>query len=45
VLQHLNAINQKKADHKTGTVTIEDMGQAPDETVATDQVDKDSRQP
>ncbi|MGB5487900.1 MAG: DUF547 domain-containing protein [Lysobacterales bacterium] len=45
VLQHLNAINQKKANHKTGTVTIEDMGQAPDETVATDQVDKDSRQP
>ena len=42
VLQHLNAINAKKAAEKTGTVTIEEMGEAPAESSATDQDDKGS---
>lgn len=45
VLKHLNEINRKKAAQKTGTVTIEEMGEAPGETVATDQVDRGGNQP
>ncbi|MDX2478735.1 MAG: DUF547 domain-containing protein [Desulfuromusa sp.] len=39
VLQRLNEINAKKAAERTGTVTIEEMGEAQDEASATDQDD------
>lgn len=45
VLQRLNEINEKKAAQKTGTVTIEEMGEVSDETLAPDQVDRGSNQP
>ena len=45
VLQQLNAINQKKADQKTGTVTIEEMGQVSDEPAVTDKLDNGSNKP
>ena len=34
VMQKLNELNEKKAAQREGTVTIEEMGQAPDETDA-----------
>jgi hypothetical protein len=40
VMQRLNELNQKKAEDRTGTVTIEEMGQAPEETDETGQQDK-----
>jgi len=39
VLQHLNDLNQKRAEERQGNVTIEEMGQATDET---DKADKGS---
>jgi len=42
VMQHLNELNQKKAEERTGTVTIEELGQAPDEKASTPQGDKGS---
>jgi len=42
VLQHLNDINAKKAAERTGTVTVEEMGEATAEASATDQGDKSS---
>lgn len=42
VLQHLNELNQKRAAERTGTVTIEEMGEVPDDTEATEQGDRDS---
>ena len=44
-LQQLNAINQKKADQKSGTVTIEEMGQVSDEPAVTDKLDNGSNKP
>jgi len=40
VIQRLNELNQKRAEDRTGTVTIEEMGQAPEETDETGQQDK-----
>ncbi|HEY5776215.1 MAG TPA: DUF547 domain-containing protein [Xanthomonadales bacterium] len=40
VIKHLNELNQKNAEEKAGTVTIEEMGQAPEETDTTGQQDK-----
>jgi hypothetical protein len=45
VLQKLNEINKKKEDQKTGSVTIEELGQVADEAEATDKVDSGSNQP
>lgn len=45
VLQHLNEINKKKESQKTGTVTIEEMGQAADEIEMTDKLDNSSNLP
>jgi len=45
VLQKLNEINKKKEDQKTGSVTIEELGQVADEAEATDKVDSGSKQP
>lgn len=42
VIQHLNELNQKRAEERTGTVTIEEMGQAGEESEAADQVEKSS---
>ncbi len=39
VLQRLNEINAKKAAERTGTVTIEEMGEVQDEASTTDQDD------
>jgi hypothetical protein len=41
-MQHLNELNQKKAEERTGTVTIEELGQAPDEKASTPQGGKGS---
>lgn len=30
VIEHLNEINRKREEEKTGTVTIEEMGRAPE---------------
>jgi len=40
VLEHLNELNRKRAEERTGTVTIEEMGQVTDEI---DAVDEDVR--
>ena len=40
MIQRLNELNQKKAREKTGTVTIEEIGQAPGEKETTGQDDK-----
>ena len=40
VMQKLAELNQKKAEQREGTVTIEEMGQAADETDAIDQDDR-----
>ncbi len=40
MIQHLNELNQKRAENKTGTVTIEELGQAPEEPATVDQDDK-----
>ncbi len=45
VMQHLNELNEKRAAERTGTVTIEEMGQAGDQSDATDQAEKESNQP
>lgn len=45
VLKQLNEINRKKAAQKTGSVTIEEMGQAADEAATTEQTDKGSNRP
>lgn len=42
VMQKLTELNQKKAEQREGTVTIEEMGQAANETDAIDQDDKGS---
>ena len=42
VMQKLNELNQKKAEQREGTVTIEEMGQAADETDVIDQDDRGS---
>ena len=34
VLKHLNELNRKRAAERTGTVTIEELGQVNDETGA-----------
>ena len=41
VLEHLNELNRKRAEAKTGVVTIEELGQVTDET---DAVDEGSRE-
>ncbi len=40
VLEHLNELNRKRAEERTGTVTIEELGQVTDET---DAVEEDVR--
>jgi len=40
MIQHLNELNQKRAAQRSGTVTVEEMGETPDETNATDQDDR-----
>jgi len=44
-LQQLNEINRKKEEQKTGSVTIEELGQAEDQAEATDKLDTGSNQP
>jgi hypothetical protein len=43
VLKQLNELNQKRAAERTGTVTIEEMGELPDEKNASDQAEKESK--
>ena len=43
VLKHLNELNQKRTAERTGTVTIEEMGELPDEKNASDQGEKESK--
>lgn len=45
VLQKLNEINKKNEDQKTGSVTIEELGQVADEAEVTDKVDSGTNQP
>ncbi|MGA9573742.1 MAG: DUF547 domain-containing protein [Lysobacterales bacterium] len=40
MIAHLNELNQKNAKERSGTVTIEELGQAPEEMESTDQDDK-----
>ena len=40
MIQKLTELNQKRAEQREGTVTIEEMGQAADETDAIDQDDR-----
>jgi hypothetical protein len=40
MIQHLNELAQKHAAQRSGTVTVEEMGQAPDEASPTDQDDR-----
>lgn len=40
MIQHLNELAEKRAAQRSGNVTVEEMGQAPDETNSTDQDDK-----
>lgn len=37
MIQHLNELAEKRAAQRSGTVTVEEMGQAPEETDSTDQ--------
>jgi len=39
MIRHLNELNQKRDAQKKGTVTVEEMGQAPEDTDATEQQD------
>jgi hypothetical protein len=40
MIQHLNELAQKHAAQRSGTVTVEEMGQSPDEASPTDQDDR-----
>lgn len=40
MIQHLNELAEKRAAQRSGTVTVEEMGQAPEETNSTDQEDR-----
>jgi len=39
-IQHLNKLNQKREEQKAGTVTVEELGEAPAATTPIDQDDK-----
>jgi len=39
MIQHLNELNEKRAAERSGKVTVEEMGQSPEETVSDDQKD------
>jgi len=40
MIQHLNELSQKRAAQRNGTVTVEEMGQAPEKSDSTDQDDR-----
>lgn len=41
VMQHLTELNEKRVEQRTGTVTVEEMGQTPDETDGTEKRDSE----
>jgi len=40
MIQHLNELAEKRAAQRSGTVTVEELGEVPEETRTTDQDDR-----